>query len=196
MDDSHYKKFIETILSKYKNSHASGQTKNEKIDSVRGIYAKKADKQNEMKRDPTFVIGEEGAQERDKHYTILLDYFVSNYDNEKKQTIQLKKYFFGVVLVLLALMGLAGIAILIIALFVDSSSSLPIIIGASVDILAAFITIPTIIARNLFPNKLDKQIISVTKLLIENDEHIRKAKKKKEHEEHVRLMKEQNKSKN
>lgn len=124
------------------------------------------------------VIGEEGAKERDGKYTKLLVTYSEKYAEDKSIVNNQKKTFFKAVLAMFIILLLAGIAILFLALFFDKQSSIAVVIGASVDILGTFIAIPTIIAKHLFPEKMDNGIIEVVKLLVQNDEHVREIKEK------------------
>ena len=117
------------------------------------------------------VIGEEGAKERDGKYTKLLVTYSEKYAEDKSIVNNQKKTFFKAVLAMFIILLLAGIAILFLALFFDKQSSIAVVIGASVDI-------PTIIAKHLFPEKMDNGIIEVVKLLVQNDEHVREIKEK------------------
>ena len=125
--------------------------------------------------DPTKVIGEEGAIERDKAYTDLLSKFSENYNAEKRQIKRQKTWFFYSVLVLLFIMGFSGILLLFLALNTPTLNNLGVVIGATVDIFATFVAIPSIIARHLFPEKIDEKIVEVVKVLLENDKDIRNA---------------------
>ena len=135
----------------------------------------------QSKRDETsfnsngHVIGQEGAEKRDEKYTELLEKFLSNYSLEKALIIKQKKTFFDFILAFFSILLLSGIALLFLGLFINSQSSLAIVIGASVDILVSFIAIPTIIAKHLFPEKIDNDVIEVVKLLVGTDENVRKA---------------------
>lgn len=121
------------------------------------------------------VPGADGAAKRDEKYTELLEKFLDNYESDKALARQQKKTFFNFILAFFGILLLAGIALLFIGIFIDSQSSLAIIISSSVDIIVSFIAIPTIIAKNLFPEKIDNEVIEVVKLLVGNDENIRKA---------------------
>lgn len=136
------------------------------------------DSQSVNSEEEASVIGEEGAIARDKLYTELLTKFSDNYDLTKKQSKTQKTVFFSVVLVFLGILLITGIVILFIALFNCSICNVAVVIGASVDILGAFIAIPTIIAKHLFPEKIDNDVIEVVKQLVRNDKHIRELKEK------------------
>lgn len=126
-----------------------------------------------IEEDPMGVIGADGARKRDKLYTKLLARFSDNYDETKKQTKWQKTTFFIVILVLLTGLLVSGIVLLYLALNNCSPCNIAIVIGASVDIIGSFIAIPTIIARHLFPEKIDNDVIKVVKLLVENDKNVR-----------------------
>lgn len=128
------------------------------------------------------VIGEEGAKQRDSEYTNLFRKYTTNYDLDKKQSLRLKSNFFWIIMISFIVLGISGIVLLFLGFFIESKNALAIIITAAVNILTSFIAIPTIIARNLFPEEADEQIVKVTNLLVENDDNIRKARETKEHD--------------
>lgn len=122
------------------------------------------------------VIGARGARKRDRKYTRLLDIFLSNYTSNKKQMYLQKRVFFYSVLALFGVLVISGVGILFFVLFnkeIAANTALAAIIGASIDILGSFIAIPLVIAKHLFPEKVDNDIIDVVKLLVENDSNIR-----------------------
>jgi len=168
-----YPEIVKSALNSYQKSNSKD------IKIISKNYRDDFNRNNLMIKDNGEVIGETGAQERDESYTNLLSAFVESYSLQKTQTIILKGIFFGIVLFLLSALGLSGIVILFIALFRNSAMNISVVIGASVDILAVFITIPTIIARHLFPEKIDEHIVQITELLIKNDQYIRSAKEKR-----------------
>lgn len=142
-------------------------------------------KYSAIKKDPIEpVLGEKGATERDYHYTRLLGLFLKNYNTEKQQTLIHKQWFLKAVIAVFVLIGVSGIVLLFLALFVDSSNGVAVIIGACVEIFSAFIAIPIIIAKNLFPEKLDTEVIEIVKVLIDNDKDIRGAKEHRFHDKH------------
>lgn len=126
-----------------------------------------------IEKDPMGVIGADGARKRDKLYTELLKRFSDNYADTKQQTKWQKTTFFIVILVLLTGLLVSGIVLLYLVLNNCSACNIAIVIGASVDIVGSFIAIPTIIARHLFPEKIDNDVIKVVKLLVENDKNVR-----------------------
>lgn len=119
------------------------------------------------------IIGEEGARERDKLYTKLLERFSDNYEETKKQTKWQKTTFFIVILVLLSGLVVSGVVLLFLALNNCSPCNIAIVVGASVDIISSFIAIPTIVAKHLFPEKIDNDVIKVVQLLVGNDKNVR-----------------------
>lgn len=121
------------------------------------------------------VLGEKGAQIRDEKYTELLSHFSENYHKEKKQSLLFKKIFFGIIIGLFCALGISGIVILFLALFFKTDNMLSIVIASSVEVISSFIAIPTIIAKNLFPEKVDEQIVKMTEILIKNDMDVRYA---------------------
>ena len=131
-----------------------------------------------IKRDPVEIIGEKGARDRDKIYTALLTKFSNHYDDTKKQAKNQKTIFFIVILFLLSGLLISGILLLYLALFNCSVNNIAVVIGASVDIFGSFIAIPTIIAKHLFPEKIDNDVIKVVQLLVENDKNVRETKRK------------------
>lgn len=145
-------------------------------------YIDNAGSSKTIHSDPVPVIGELGAIERDKKYTELLSRFSDNYNTSKKQMKNQKTAFFVVVLVFLGILLVSGIVLLFIALFSNSVNGIAIVIGASVDIFGTFIAIPTIMAKHLFPEKIDNDVIQVVKLLVENDKDIRLAKENRQHD--------------
>ena len=140
--------------------------------------------ENPIDSDPVPIIGESGAIARDREYTLLLEKFLINYTKEKKQTLIQKSLFFGIIVAFLSLLGVAGIVLLFLSLYSDSVNTLPVIIGACVDIFGSFIAIPTIIAKHLFPEKIDEKIIDVVTVLVDNDKHVRAARENRWHDNH------------
>lgn len=121
--------------------------------------------------DPT--IGVEGARKRDKIYTNLLSKFYEYYVNEKETIKRQKEKFFKCFLGLMSIIGIGGIILWALALFVFKTNNLSIIISATIDIIVAFVAIPVIIAKHLFPEKADERITEVVKALVDNDKNIR-----------------------
>ncbi len=156
-DDIKEEKELEGIMDSYTYNKNSNESKRIK----------------KIEDDPVGVIGAEGAIERDKLYTELLKRFSDNYDDTKRQSKRQKTAFFIVILVLLTGLLVAGIVLLYLALNNCSVCNIAIVVGASVDIIGSFIAIPTIIARHLFPEKIDNDVIKVVRLLVENDKNVR-----------------------
>lgn len=165
-DNSYEDKNTAAEIESLIDDHVSSNSEN-KVSGVR-----------EIKKDPVRVIGEEGAEERDKLYTKLLERFSDNYHTTKKQTKTHKGWFLGIILTLLILLLAGGVTLLFFCLFYDTRSSIAVVIGASVEIFGSFIAIPTIIAKHLFPEKIDNDVIEIVKLLVENDKDIRNTKER------------------
>lgn len=134
---------------------------------------RKSNRITEIISDPVDVIGKQGAIDRDKLYTNLLKRFSDNYEVTKEQTKRQKTAFFVVILVLLTGLLVSGIVLLFLALNNCSPCNIAIVVGASVDIISSFIAIPTIIAKHLFPEKIDNDVIKIVQLLVENDKDVR-----------------------
>ncbi len=130
-------------------------------------------KARKIKQDPTAALGGEEVNKRNEKYTDLLGKFANNYENTKKQTLWQKAWFFWIILIFFLGTLTSGIVLLFLALFNDNSSSIAVVIGASVEIFGSFIAIPLIIAKNLFPEKFDNDVIEIVKLLVKNDKDIR-----------------------
>lgn len=148
---------------------------NNKIEWVSNLLYKT---KNQARKVDDGVIGAKGAEERDNLYTELLTHFSENYVASKEQSTKQKTAYFIVTLIFLGILLGSGIAILFIAMFNYSIYNIAVVIGASLDILGTFIAIPTIIAKNLFPEKIDNDVIEVVKLLVENDKNVREAQEK------------------
>lgn len=136
----------------------------------------KEEKSVTIKERQVGVIGEGGAIDRDGRYTELLETYLLEYETSKNLMYAQKRVFFYTILTFLGILIISGVAILFFALFregLDDGTALAAIIGASVDILVSFIAIPLVIAKHLFPEKVDNDIIDVVKLLVENDNNIR-----------------------
>ena len=59
--------------------------------------------------------------------------------------------------------------------FFGKENSLAIIISASVSIIGSLIALPTVIAKHLFPEKIDENMAKVLQCMIDNDRSIRDA---------------------
>ena len=70
-----------------------------------------------------------------------------------------------------------SIFFIIIANFNATTSEITALITVCVSFISTIITIPVIIAKSLFPEKEDNQIVDVLTKLIENDNNIRNTKK-------------------
>lgn len=138
-----------------------------------GFDSGKIIRSQDIIKDPMDVIGAVGARVRDRLYTELLKRFSDNYAETKTQTRWQKTTFFIVILILLAGLLVSGIVLLFLSLNNCSACNIAIVIGASVDIIGSFIAIPTVIAKHLFPEKIDNDVIKVVKLLVENDKNVR-----------------------
>ncbi len=145
-------------------------------DTIKWVNALLQQKKNQARPVDDGVIGEKGAKDRDEKYTKLLEIYSEKYSTDKDVVNYQKKTFFNLTLSLFVILLAAGITLLFLALFFYTKSSVAVVIGASVDILVAFIAIPTVIAKHLFPEKMDNGIIEVVKLLVQNDEHVRELK--------------------
>lgn len=146
------------------------------------LFASNVHDVQKIKHDPMKVIGEDGAIERDEAYTELLLKFSDNYNAEKKQIRRQKGWFFYPVLIFLLVMGISGIVLLFLALYNTTLNNTAVVIGATVDIFTSFVAIPSIIARHLFPEKIDEKIVDVVKVLLENDRDIRNAAEQRHNE--------------
>ena len=134
------------------------------------------DKESEPVSDITdVVIGIEGAKDRDKKYTSLLHAYLLNYKLDKYQIKRQKKRFFTLVFTIIGILLFIEILAIILCIFFGKEKSLAIIISASVSIIGSLIALPTVIAKHLFPEKIDENMAKVLQCMIDNDRSIRDA---------------------
>lgn len=121
---------------------------------------------------------------RDTYYSQILSNYNAEYISRRKQIKSMRDWMFWIMLSILGLIVVSSFAILIIIVCkrkfsVESVISL---ITVSVPLVSAILTIPAIIAKSLFPEKEDNQIVEVLTKLIENDNNIRNCSKSEERE--------------
>lgn len=119
--------------------------------------------------------------QRDIYYTQILANYNTEYKSRRRQIRGMRNIMFWTMLSILTLVVLASIIMFFIMIFRKNEASADIvsIITVAVTFVSTVLTIPIIIARSLFPEKEDNQIIDVLTKLIENDDNIRKDKNNK-----------------
>lgn len=124
------------------------------------------------------TIGETGAEERDEIYTKLLNKYIEEYDRNRKQRRKMKNVFFGFTIAIFVLL-IVGLITLLIVMSVNKTLSVTVgaILSATAfaSIITALITLPTIVAKHLFPENMDCDIVDIVGKMIQNDCEIRKA---------------------
>lgn len=121
------------------------------------------------------VVGLKGALERDATYTEILQAYLENYKEDKKVVSCQKKAFFWLVIVLFGLVFLLTSIAIILCIFYENNNSLAIIVSSAVALIGSIIALPTIIAKHLFPDTIDDQIVTVVNFMLNNDCSIREA---------------------
>ena len=124
------------------------------------------------------VVGLDGARARDIKYTVLLDKYVEQFPKDHDFYYCMKKSFFWVVLVTFVVLIFGSVALLIVAATRPNMELENVIIyavSAMGSIISSIIVIPQIIAKHLFPEKRENEILDLIKTLISDDCEIRKA---------------------
>ncbi len=119
--------------------------------------------------------------QRDTYYTQILANYNTEYKERRKQIKSMRNIMFWIMLSILSLVVVASLVMFFIIICKSNNSSIDIVavISVAVSFISTILTIPIIIAKSLFPEKEDNQIIDVLTKLIENDDNIRKDKQSK-----------------
>lgn len=113
--------------------------------------------------------------DRSKHYNKYINLYLKAYRAKQKSQLIMKWLFFGIVLFLLILL-IIGTIISMVAISNKESLSLydiSLIITAVAGVITAFIVLPKVIAKNLFPQSDDDNSKDVFKYVMENDLKLR-----------------------
>lgn len=112
---------------------------------------------------------------RDVYYSQLLNNYIQEYGKRRKQIKWMRNWLFWLMLGLL--FGIiTSCVVLFFVILCNFNSTINEIVGlitVCVSFISTIITIPVIIAKSLFPEKEDNQIVDVLTALIENDNNIR-----------------------
>lgn len=128
------------------------------------------------------TIGREGAEERDDKYTDLMELYIANYDDNKREIKEYRKKYFTVSIAVLVSLAILGLVLIVSLFFVDFGTVGSIIaaITAFASIVGSMLAIPITITKHLFPQELDHEIVDIVKCMIENDCEIRRIDSKTE----------------
>lgn len=113
--------------------------------------------------------------DRSKHYNKYINLSLNVYRAKQKSQLIMKWLFFGIVLFLLILL-IIGTIISMVAISNKESVSLydiSLIITAVAGVITAFIVLPKVIAKNLFPQSDEDNSKDVFKYVMENDLKLR-----------------------
>lgn len=140
---------------------------------------------SELKKEKTkiedlnIVIPDSSPYEiRDIYYSQILNQYIGEYQKRRKQIKWMRNWLFWLMLTILfgVIISCISIFFIIIANFNATTSEITALITVCVSFISTIITIPVIIAKSLFPEKEDNQIVDVLTKLIENDNNIRNTK--------------------
>lgn len=140
---------------------------------------------SELKKEKTkiedlnIVIPDSSPYEiRDIYYSQILNQYIREYQKRRKQIKWMRNWLFWLMLTILfgVIISCISIFFIIIANFNATTSEITALITVCVSFISTIITIPVIIAKSLFPEKEDNQIVDVLTKLIENDNNIRNTK--------------------
>ena len=114
--------------------------------------------------------------ERDTYYSQILANYNTEYKDRRKQIKLMRNWLFGIMNFILVGVIVSCIVLffMIVNRWTGSIENIATIITVAVSFVSTILTIPIIIAKSLFPEKEDNQIVDVLTKLIENDENIRK----------------------
>ena len=136
-------------------------------------------KENTKIEDLNIVIPDSSPYEiRDIYYSQILNQYIGEYQKRRKQIKWMRNWLFWLMLTILfgVIISCISIFFIIIANFNATTSEITALITVCVSFISTIITIPVIIAKSLFPEKEDNQIVDVLTKLIENDNNIRNTK--------------------
>ena len=138
------------------------------------IAAKRASKKPE--KDNNFIVGTQGAQDRDKLYSALLAEYIDVYKTKQKEAHDQREKFIKYAYWIMGGVLLVSLAMLVCLIFVkmDRASMIVSASAAVVTILTTLISIPLTITKHLFPQEMDHEIVDIVKSMIVNDCEIRK----------------------
>lgn len=113
---------------------------------------------------------------RDMYYSTTLSHYNSEYKERRKQIKLMRDVMFWVMLALFAAVIICSIILffIIICRGVNNTSDIVSLISVLISFITTTIAIPKIMAKSLFPEKEDGQIVQILTKLIENDDNIRK----------------------
>lgn len=112
---------------------------------------------------------------RDTYYSQLLNNYNEEYKNRREQIKTMRNWMFWTMLSILVAVVVTSIVLFFIIVIkgVNSVEDIVSLVTVGISFISTILTIPIIIAKSLFPEKEDNQIVEVLTKLIENDQNIR-----------------------
>ncbi len=127
------------------------------------------------------VIGVVGAQKRDKLYSLLLSDYITELKTDKLINRKLKYFTFIIMMLVFSLLtvGLVGfVAFLSIKGVGNDTADIVLSVSCFASIITAFVGLPSIITKHLFPEKSENDTVKIMRELIKNDIAVRQSQTK------------------
>ncbi len=127
------------------------------------------------------VIGVVGAQKRDKLYSLLLADYITNLKTDKLINRKLKYFTFIIMMIVFSLLTV-GLIVFVFFLLLkgvgNDTADIILSVSCFATIITAFIGLPAIITKHLFPEKNENDTVKIMRELIKNDIAVRQSQTK------------------